>query len=71
MTNERRPPRRIYSNPIVNEPTWCCEVCRRAFANNYSLRRHMRLIHNAPRTIVEVGDDGIMRGHPHYDSENL
>lgn len=70
MDNRNRPPSRIYENPVINEPVWYCVLCNRTFANNFSLRRHMRLIHNAPRTEVEIGDDNIMYGRPHYDNVN-
>ena len=70
MVNKQRSPRRIYQNPVMNEPTWFCVRCQKTFATNYSLRRHMGLIHRAPRTVVEAGDDGVMYGNPHYDNDS-
>ena len=65
MSDKQKKLKKIYQNPIKNEPTWLCVPCQKTFATNYSLRRHMRLIHAVPRTEVEVGANGIMYGHPH------
>ncbi len=65
MANKRKTPKKIYQNPEMDEPTWLCVPCQKTFATNYSLRRHMRLVHEAPRTEVKVGNDGVMYGYPH------
>lgn len=57
-------PKKTYQNPIIKEPVSLCIRCNKTFANLYSLRRHMALIHDAPRTLVEVGKDGVRRGKP-------
>lgn len=57
----------MYRNPEPEEAVWLCVQCNREFATNYSLRRHMRLIHHAPRTLIERGEDGVMRGTPVFD----
>jgi len=62
--NESEIPETIYDNPIIQEPIWRCVPCQSNFANLYSLRRHMRLIHNAPRTLVRIDDDGVRHGEP-------
>ena len=53
---------KIYRNPEFKEPVWMCLECKNEFATNYSLRRHMRLVHGAPKTLIEKGKDGVMRG---------
>jgi hypothetical protein len=56
--------KKTYQNPILDEPEWLCVPCQKTFATNYSLRRHMRLIHDAPQTLIEEGDEGVMYGQP-------
>ena len=64
MTNEHGSPRRIYQNPEMDEPVWLCDPCQKVFATNYSLRRHMRLIHKAPKTLIRIDATGVRRGEP-------
>ena len=67
---EDETPQIIYENPTFIQRTWICVSCDQTFANLYSLRRHMRLIHHAPRTLVYDVGDGIMHGYPNFDSGN-
>jgi hypothetical protein len=56
--------KKIYQNPIMYEPTWLCVHCDRTFVTCYSLRRHMRLVHKAPKTLVKIDGKGVRRGEP-------
>ena len=67
MPKKKRISQELYVNPLLNEPVWLCADCQKTFATNYSLRRHMRLVHDAPKTMIKKTDEGVMEGHPYYD----
>ncbi len=68
MSNEQQSSKKIYQNPVIKKKTWFCVKCEKTFATNYSLRRHIGIVHKAPRTLIEKVDDGVMHGTPVYDA---